>query len=89
VNTCSICSGTVTHYMVDDRLWQACGVGPYVACWECLERRMGRPIAVTDLLLCPVTAEHPKAREMILALLRRADRGAKANARRSRAERKT
>lgn len=37
------------YYMVTDELWAQYGVGKDLLCWSCIEMRMGRPIAASDL----------------------------------------
>jgi hypothetical protein len=57
------------YYMVADELWAASGLGPDdgMLCLVCLERRIGRRLAIGDFTaLCPTTAawqRHLAARE--------------------------
>ena len=58
--------------MVRDDLWSRVGPGVEgILCLSCLESRMGRPIAMDDLLLCGLTVQHPRLRAMVTDLLAR------------------
>ncbi len=41
-------------FNVNDELWAAHGAGEHILCAPCLEKRMGRPLAIADLTDAPV-----------------------------------
>lgn len=62
---CVLCRRRYRGYMVHAALWAVCGLGTAELCLPCLEHRMGRRVDVCDLLLCPLTLEHPRCRRMV------------------------
>lgn len=46
------------YYMIQDRLWNACGVGNEMLCIECLQTRIGRKLTYKDFTNCPLNEKN-------------------------------
>jgi hypothetical protein len=49
------CCGEPDYYMVHDVLWRAHGVGKAQLCLGCFEKRLGRPLRISDFHPCPAS----------------------------------